>query len=66
MDTPANDAPNSVCPRCGRSFRCGMKAGDKTCWCAKAPRGLPVPAPGTAGCYCPDCLRAVAEASTSR
>ena len=66
MDEIKHAAANSVCPRCGRSFRCGMKAGDKACRCADAPHGLPVPAPGTAGCYCPDCLREVIAASAPR
>ena len=66
MDDENNDAANSICPRCGRGFRCGMKAGDSNCRCAEMPLGLPVPAPGTASCYCPDCLRAVIAAAPPR
>lgn len=66
MDEIYDAAANAVCPRCGRRFRCGMKAGDAKCWCVEAPQGLPVPAPGTAGCYCPECLREVIAASVPR
>ncbi|MDR2092185.1 MAG: cysteine-rich CWC family protein [Azoarcus sp.] len=48
-----------TCPRCGARFRCGAHTGK--CWCAALPPLLPVPAPGEAGCYCPDCLAAFSE-----
>ncbi len=58
----ATGLANSVCPRCGAEFRCGMTGGDEKCWCASLPpvAPLPVPAPGTsASCYCPACLQAI-------
>ncbi|MDR0701943.1 MAG: cysteine-rich CWC family protein [Azoarcus sp.] len=48
-----------TCPRCGARFHCGAHTGK--CWCAALPPLLPVPAPGEAGCYCPDCLAGVLE-----
>jgi hypothetical protein len=53
-----------VCSRCGAPFRCGMLAGDATCWCASLP-ALPPDAlrPG-AGCLCPACLARKIACST--
>lgn len=47
-----------VCPRCGATFGCGAATGD--CWCFDEAFRLPVPVEDGAGCYCPDCLRAIA------
>lgn len=47
-----------ACPRCGRTFICGMCAGEKTCWCAGLPVAVLPDSAGTA-CYCPDCLKAI-------
>lgn len=47
-----------VCPRCGATFACGAATGD--CWCFDEAFRLAVPEGGGAGCYCPDCLRAIA------
>lgn len=49
------DPGASVCPRCGRDFTCGMKAGARACWCARLPPLRALPA-GLAGCLCPSCL----------
>lgn len=57
--------PDSICPGCGTRFGCGMKAGEKRCWCADLPPLLTVPAGKEAGCYCPACLaRMLAEAQS--
>ncbi|MCC7310040.1 MAG: cysteine-rich CWC family protein [Sulfuritalea sp.] len=53
----------SVCPQCGKAFRCGMECGDAECWCAALPPLMAVPAPAGTGatvpaCLCPDCLSA--------
>ncbi|MBU0752503.1 MAG: cysteine-rich CWC family protein [Gammaproteobacteria bacterium] len=47
-----------ACPRCGREFVCGMRAGETTCWCAELPVAVLPDSAGT-GCYCPDCLKAI-------
>lgn len=53
--------PQSVCPRCGKTFGCGAERGEKTCWCVALPP-LAGPRPAGASCLCPDCLRqALAE-----
>ncbi|MDD5248817.1 MAG: cysteine-rich CWC family protein [Rhodocyclaceae bacterium] len=54
-----------ACPRCGRLFTCGMKAGHAACWCAGLPH-RPPPDPGVAGCYCPACLRELLAASVDQ
>ncbi len=56
----------SACVACGAEFQCGMVDTDtpEPCWCTRLP---PLPAEqlkaaalsGKAGCYCPDCLRAM-------
>ena len=46
----------SICPHCGRTFTCGMRAGHQKCWCADLPHQAP-PQPAANACYCPDCLR---------
>ncbi|WP_086966169.1 cysteine-rich CWC family protein [Caballeronia glebae] len=60
--TNETEAPGAqVCERCGAAFRCGMLAGDSSCWCASLP-ALPAERlrPGMR-CLCPACL--VAQAS---
>ena len=56
-----NETTN-VCPRCGASFTCGMRAGEAECWCAALPAAFAVPAEGTGECYCPRCLAELNEA----
>ncbi|NMG47427.1 hypothetical protein GO613_04850 [Azoarcus communis] len=51
----ASTTQSDICSRCGAFFRCGMRAGDKACWCASYPPAFPVPEAG-AGCFCPKCL----------
>ncbi|NMG70057.1 hypothetical protein DNK49_01505 [Azoarcus communis] len=51
----ASPVEGDTCPRCGASFSCGMRAGDKVCWCAAYPPAFAVPDAG-AGCFCPTCL----------
>jgi Cysteine-rich CWC len=61
-ETGARDAPDAqFCERCGAAFRCGMRAGDSSCWCATLP-ALPVDKlrPGM-NCLCPACLAAEIE-----
>ena len=60
MSATSHASPTGTCPKCGASFRCGMEAGDKTCWCSRLPV-LPEPTPGQ-GCLCPNCLKAAVEA----
>ena len=52
----------SDCVRCGKTFQCGMvdAGAPDPCWCTTLPP-LPASALGreAAGCYCPDCLRAL-------
>jgi hypothetical protein len=52
----------SECVRCGKIFDCGMTdaADASPCWCTTLP-SLPADLLGrdTAGCYCPECLRAL-------
>ena len=48
----------SACPRCGREFACGMRAGLDKCWCAELPVLGPLD-PDASACYCPDCLKAL-------
>ena len=56
--------PSDACPRCGKPVACGMKTGMARCWCADYPPMLKVPAAESgAGCYCPECLKAVTEAA---
>ncbi len=51
---------NAPCPRCGQMVACGIDdPSGKPCWCTAFPATLPVPAAGSASCYCADCLRAV-------
>ena len=55
----------STCVSCGAGFDCGMvdAAAPSPCWCTALP---PLPAEqlgrDAAGCYCPDCLRALLAA----
>lgn len=44
------------CPRCGKTFTCGMQAGQERCWCSEMPT-LPAPYRQGKGCFCPDCLK---------
>ncbi len=61
----------SACIRCGQSFQCGMvdAGAPEPCWCTQLP-ALPAEqlqlaaASGKAGCYCPDCLRALVAGTT--
>ncbi len=63
----------SACVACGQSFQCGMvdTGAPDPCWCTQLP---PLPAEqlqaaadrGKAGCYCPDCLRALVAGATER
>lgn len=55
MNETADPRP---CPRCGRSFTCGMLAGAQRCWCVDMPRIAP--RSEVDGCYCPECLASVA------
>ncbi|MDI1273559.1 cysteine-rich CWC family protein [Polaromonas sp.] len=64
----ASMPPNSSCPGCGATFRCGMVGGDAECWCVKLPHLLPVPSSpssttGTTGasCFCPTCLQKITD-----
>lgn len=57
-DSPARGALR--CPRCGRTFECGMQAGTTRCWCADLPPLDPVPGES---CLCPACLRAALDAA---
>lgn len=57
-------AKESVCPRCGIAFVCGVAAGLDSCWCMDRPIAFPVSDPGNEGkCYCPACLEALAGAA---
>lgn len=49
------------CPRCGKPVECGMRAGQKTCWCFDLPQVMAVPAAGEdrAACLCEACLKKV-------
>lgn len=51
----------AACPRCGREFACGMRAGSNDCWRAELPLAVRPDSAGTA-CYCPDCLKAIIAA----
>jgi hypothetical protein len=44
-----------TCPRCGRQFVCGARAGERGCWCTALPALEAFDREATA-CYCPDCL----------
>lgn len=63
----------STCSSCGASFECGMTDGpaDAPCWCTQLPT-LPPEAyvrnagGESAGCFCPDCLRALISRSRER
>jgi hypothetical protein len=61
MNDPSETRDAQICERCGATFRCGMRAGDPTCWCASLP-ALPVESlrPGM-NCLCPACLAAEIE-----
>lgn len=51
--------PNTTCKRCRQHFRCGISAGEATCWCFALPQVMPLPdeqATTKAACLCPDCL----------
>jgi len=63
----------STCGRCGAVFGCAMADPDaaEPCWCTRMP---PLPASAyrlsdgggasaAAGCFCPDCLRALLVSS---
>ncbi len=54
----ADGAAPNLCSRCGAGFTCGMQAGWTECWCATLPVLETIPDAG-AGCYCPDCLKAL-------
>ncbi|MBI5862182.1 MAG: cysteine-rich CWC family protein [Rhodocyclales bacterium] len=54
----------SCCPRCGVAFTCGMTAGHAVCWCARLPSIQP-PEPLLGRCFCPDCLRLLADSAPS-
>lgn len=59
VDRGAIDAaPTNCCPRCGKSFTCGMAAGEAICWCVAHPPIFAVPGgdAADAACYCPNCL----------
>lgn len=47
---------NSVCPRCGALFNCGMKSNKARCWCFDevAGRNMGCCPPGE--CLCKTCL----------
>ncbi len=61
----------SACVACGAEFQCGMvdTGAPEPCGCTRLP---PLPAEqlkaaaqsGKAGCYCPDCLRAIVSEGT--
>jgi len=52
------DTPNPTrCSRCGTSFGCGAQMA--ACWCQQLPRLDPARIDAAAGCYCPDCLKAL-------
>ena len=46
-----------LCPECGRPSRCERRTGCASCWCAKYPRVVPMPADQNAPCLCEECLR---------
>jgi hypothetical protein len=63
--SPANDLeeapPAQACARCGAAFRCGLLAGDASCWCAALPVLPPERRRSGALCLCPSCLAAEIE-----
>ena len=70
MASATRTSDTSVCPRCGAGLRCGMVAGDAECWCVKLPHTVPVPPAlpdpalpndGPAACFCPACLKQIAD-----
>ncbi|MBV9330145.1 MAG: cysteine-rich CWC family protein [Alphaproteobacteria bacterium] len=60
-DSPSRRWPalqQKTCPRCARSFGCGTRHENETCWCESGPKIEPSP---NEDCLCPDCLRERAE-----
>lgn len=53
-----------TCHRCSNQFAC-LRDNIAACWCNAEPYRLPMSVPPDAGrsgdCFCPDCLRALAE-----
>ena len=59
---------NVQCTACGALLRCGMVAGDATCWCHDLPHVIAVPSAlkidesaQKAGCLCPSCLKKLVD-----
>ncbi|MFZ4621150.1 MAG: cysteine-rich CWC family protein [Bacteroidota bacterium] len=53
----------SLCPNCGKTFRCDIASGETICWCFAYPKLLKIEGND---CLCPDCLRnAIAKETSS-
>lgn len=58
----SQDKPNINCVECGAAFRCGVEAGENSCWCFALPQVLSLPQDDEKqGCLCPKCLEARIE-----
>jgi hypothetical protein len=47
---------NSVCPKCGAGFNCGMKSNKKTCWCFYEEPGRNIGTCPPGSCLCKKCM----------
>ncbi|HEY5636422.1 MAG TPA: cysteine-rich CWC family protein [Burkholderiales bacterium] len=60
----ARTAGAVACSGCRAPFTCGMRAGERACWCAELPALSPVPG---RDCLCRTCLeKALAAAPAQR
>ena len=58
MKQPESSLPNQNCAQCGANFRCGIAAGEGTCWCFALPALITKQeAEASEGCLCPACLQ---------
>ncbi len=55
---------NSRCSQCGAEFRCGISAGETTCWCMQLPV-LSTAGTDATACYCPECLKSKLPAAAA-
>ncbi|MBV8627832.1 MAG: cysteine-rich CWC family protein [Paraburkholderia sp.] len=59
MNLPGSSSPavgRARCPRCGRSFDCGMRNEASDCWCRSMPALPAERLKAGSGCLCPECL----------
>lgn len=57
--------PELDCPKCGRTFECGVAADESPCWCFSKPRVEKLPREFE-DCLCPACLEEILRQAKTR